>query len=124
MFLSSSAVVIIDPFASLLMGMTSPVIVYIMEKYLPFILLKGYSIDAVILCTLGGIFDSIFTAGRNSRTPTLSDNSARQGGLQFASLLVTIGFSALFGLLATLILRCFNPRQSINKDNMIWFIDQ
>ena len=124
MFLSSSAVVIIDPFASLLMGMTSPLIIYIFEKYLPFILVKGYSFDAIILCTLGGIFDSIFTAGRNSRSPTLSNDSARQGGLQFASMLVTIIMSSLFGLLATLILRCFNPRQSINKDNMIWFIDQ
>jgi hypothetical protein len=124
MFLSSSAVVIIDPFASLLMGVTCPVLIYIMEKYLPFILIKGYNIDAIIICTLGAIFDSIFTAGRNSRTPSLSDNCAKQGGLQFASLLVTICFSALLGLFATLILRCFNPRQSINKDNMIWFIDQ
>lgn len=124
MFLSSSAVVIIDPFASLLMGMTSPIIIYIIEKYLPFILIKGYSFDAIILCTLGGIFDSIFTAGRNSRSPTLTNDSSRQGGLQFASLLVTIIISGLLGLLATLILRCFNPRQSINKDNMIWFIDQ
>jgi hypothetical protein len=124
MFLSSSAVVIIDPFASLLMGVTSPIVIYIIEKYLPFILIKGYSFDAIILCTLGGIFDSIFTAGRNSRTPLLSDNCSRQGGLQFASLLVTICMSALLGGLAALILRCFNPRQSVNKDNMIWFIDQ
>jgi hypothetical protein len=29
-----------------------------------------------------------------------------------------------FGFLATLILRCFNPRQSVNKDNMLWFVDQ
>jgi hypothetical protein len=87
-------------------------------------LIKGYSIDAIILCTLGGIFNSIFTAGRNSRSPTLSNSANTQGGLQFASLLVTICFSTVFGLLAALILRCFNPRQSINKDNMIWFIDQ
>lgn len=91
---------------------------------MPFILLKGYSIDAIIICVLGGIFDSIFAAGRNSRTPALSDNTARQGGLQFASLLVTACFAGLLGLLATSILRCFNPRQSVNKDNMFWFIDQ
>jgi ammonia channel protein AmtB len=124
MFLSSSSLVIIDPFASLMMGMTSPIIIYILEKYLSSILVKGYSVDAIIMCVLGGIFDSIFTAGRNSRTPTLSDNSYKQGGLQFASLLFTFCMSALFGLLATLILRCFNPRQSVNKDNMLWFIDQ
>lgn len=124
MFLSSSAVVIIDPFASLLMGVTCPVLIFIMEKYLDFILIKGYSIDAIIICALGGIFDAIFAAGRNSRSPSLSDNAYKQGGLQFASILVTAGFSALFSLLACVILRCFNPRQSINKDNMIWFIDQ
>lgn len=124
MFLSSSAVVIIDPFASLLMGMFAPIVIYVLEKYLSDVLPKGYALDAIILCTLGGIFDAIFTAGRNSRTPTLADNPLRQGGLQFASLIVTIGFSAAFGLLAALILRCFNPRQSVNKDNMVWFIDQ
>jgi hypothetical protein len=32
-------------------------------------LVKGYSIDAVIMCILGGIFDAIFTGGRNGRTP-------------------------------------------------------
>lgn len=124
MFLSSSSLVIIDPFASLLMGMTSPIIIYILEKYLFSILIKGYSVDAIIMCVLGGIFDAIFTAGRNSRTPALANNCYKQGGLQFASLLLTFCLSALFGLLATLILRCFNPRQSVNKDNMLWFIDQ
>lgn len=128
MFLSSSSLVIIDPFASLLMGMASPIIIYIFDKYLSFILIKGYSVDAIIMCVLGGTFDAIFTAGRNSRTPNLADNnfnnSYKQGGLQFASLIVTFCMSALLGLLATLILRCFNPRQSANKDNMIWFIDQ
>jgi hypothetical protein len=29
-----------------------------------------------------------------------------------------------FGFLATLFLRCFTPKQSVNKDGMIWFIDQ
>ena len=128
MFLSSSSLVIIDPFASLLMGMASPIIMYILEKYLSFILIKGYSLDAIIMCALGAIFDAIFTAGRYSRTPNLADNnynsSYKQGGLQFASLILSFCISALFGLLATLILRCFNPRQSVNKDNMIWFIDQ
>jgi H+/Cl- antiporter ClcA len=86
--------------------------------------LKGYSVDAIILCVLGGIFDSIFAAGRNDRTPSLSVSATKQGGLQFASLLITMFFSIIFGLLAALILRCFNPRQSINKDNKLWFIDQ
>lgn len=30
----------------------------------------------------------------------------------------------LFGALTAVILRCFNPTQSINKDGTFWFIDQ
>ena len=89
-----------------------------------FILIKGYSVDAIILCILGGIFDSIFAAGRNDRMPSFSVNAHKQGGLQLASLIVTMIISLAFGLLAALILRCFNPRQSVNKDNSLWFIDQ
>ncbi len=73
---------------------------------------------------LGGIFDSIFTAGRNGRVPDLSSNSPKQGGLQFASLIVSAVLSFIFGLLCCAILRCFNPPQSLNKDGMFWFIDQ
>jgi len=106
------------------MGVFAPILLFILEKYLPFVLLKGYAIDAIILAVLGGIFDSIFAAGRNSRTPALSDNSAKQGGLQFAAVIVTAVFATLLGLLAAAILRCFNPRQSVNKDGALWFIDQ
>lgn len=123
-FLSSSATVIIDPFASLLMGVFAPLLSYLIERYISFILLPGYPIEGIIFATLGGIFDSIFTAGRNSRTPALCDSPTMQGGYQFASLIVSAVIAIIFGLLATLILRCFNPRQSINKDNMFWFIDQ
>lgn len=124
MFLSSSSTVIIDPFASLLMGIFAPILLFLLEKFLPFILLKGYSIDAIILCVLGGIFNSIFAAGRNDRIPAFSVNAHKQGGLQLASLLITIMISLVFGLLAAFILRCFNPRQSSNRDNKLWFIDQ
>jgi hypothetical protein len=91
---------------------------------LPFILLKGYSIDAIIICVLGGIFDSIFAAGRSSRTPALTNNPYQQGGLQFAAVLVTACFAFLLGLLAAAVLRCFNPRESNLKDGTLWFIDQ
>ena len=87
-------------------------------------MVTGYPIMAIIFATLGGIFDSIFTAGRNNRTPTLSTNISKQGGLQFLSLLVSASFGIIFGLLAAAILRCFNPKQSVNKDWMFWFIDQ
>ena len=122
--MSSSASVIIDPFASLLMGAFAPVLVYVIEQFLPTILVKGYPVEGIIFATLGGIFNSIFTAGRNSRTPALNDSPAQQGGFQFLSLLITAALALLFGGLTAIILRCFNPPQSINKDYMSWFIDQ
>ena len=88
------------------------------------LLIKGYPIEGIVFSVLGGIFNSIFTAGRNSRTPALCDNPLKQGGLQFACLIVTACIAFIFGLLATAILRCFTPRQSVNKDSMFWFIDQ
>lgn len=91
---------------------------------MPNILIKGYPIEGIIFSVLGGIFDSIFAAGRNNRTPELASDCPKQGGLQFASLLVSAIFAIAFGFLATLILRCFNPRQSVNKDSMFWFVDQ
>lgn len=106
------------------MGMFVPILTYFIDKFLSFILIKGYPIEGIIFATLGGIFDSIFTAGRNSRTPELCSSPGKQGGLQFASVLVSAGFGIAFGFLATAILRCFNPRQSINKDQMSWFVDQ
>ena len=42
--MSSSAVVIIDPFASLLMGMFAPLLLFLIEKYINFILVPGYPI--------------------------------------------------------------------------------
>lgn len=106
------------------MGFAVPILTYLIEKFLSFILIKGYPIEGIIFSALGGIFDSIFAAGRTSRTPELCSNPTKQGGLQFASLIVSAVLAIVFGLLATLILRCFNPRQSVNKDWMFWFIDQ
>ena len=106
------------------MGAFAPILYYLIEQFLPTILVKGYPIEGIIFATLGGIFDSIFTAGRSSRTPSLSVNPGKQGGYQFLCLLITAVMAFLFGLLATLILRCFNPKQSVNKDGMSWFIDQ
>jgi len=95
-----------------------------MDSLLQNVLPKGYNLEGIIMAGLGGIFQCIFTSGRNSRSPALSDNAPRQGGLQLASLIVTACLAFAFGLLATLILRCFSPRQSTYKDNTLWFIDQ
>ena len=115
---------IIDPVASIVMGVFAPILSYLINYCFPTILVKGYPIEGIIFATLGGIFDSIFTAGRNSRTPTLNDSPGQQGGFQFLCLIITAALALIFGALATVILRCFNPPQSINKDSMAWFIDQ
>jgi hypothetical protein len=106
------------------MGMLAPLGIYAIERFCPNILLKGYPIEGIIFSLLGGTFDAIFTAGRSSRTPLLTDRPSHQGGLQFASVCLTAVIAIAFGFLATAFLRCFNPPQSINKDNMTWFIDQ
>ena len=106
------------------MGVFGPVLSYLVEKFLPSILIKGYPIEGIIFAVLGGIFDSIFAAGRSNRTPELVADPSKQGGLQFACLIISAIFAIAFGFLATLILRCFNPRQSVNKDGMFWFVDQ
>lgn len=106
------------------MGVFAPLLSYLIERFLPSILIKGYPIEGIIFSTLGGIFDSIFTAGRNNRYPYLAVNCYQQGGYQLSCLIISALFSIAFGFLATAILRCFNPRQSVNKDGTFWFIDQ
>jgi len=49
------------------------------------------------MAILSGLFSAIFCAGRNNRTPALSSDSYRQGGLQIACLLVSGLFALLFG---------------------------
>ena len=104
--------------------MFAPLLSYLIERFLPDILIKGYPVEGIIFSTLGGIFDSIFTAGRNNRSPVLCDSPLQQGGFQFLSLMITAALAIVFGLLAAVILRCFNPPQAMNKDWMTWFIDQ
>lgn len=60
------------------------------------------------MAILGGIFSAIFCAGRNNRTPALSSDPIKQGGLQFAALLVSLLFSVIFGLITGFILRFTN----------------
>mgnify|MGYP001466692162 CR=1 FL=1 len=57
------------------------------------------------MAILGGILSSIFSGGRNGRTPSLSSDPVKQGGLQFASLIVSLLFAIVFGLLTGFILR-------------------
>ena len=54
---------------------------------------------------LGGILSAIFAGGRNGRTPALSSDAVKQGGLQFAALLVSFLFALVFGVITGFILR-------------------
>lgn len=65
----------------------------------------GYPIDGIVMAFLGGTLSAIFCGGRNGRTPALSSNPVRQGGLQFAAVVVSLIFSIVFGLITGFILR-------------------
>lgn len=66
---SSSACVIIDPFASLLLGMLGPILCFAYDRFLPKLHDTGYHIDKIIMATLAAIFSAIFTGGRSNRNP-------------------------------------------------------
>lgn len=103
--ISSCACLIIDPFASILLGIVGPLLYYGYERYGDKVRDSGYPVDGVVMAILGGIFSAIFAGGRNGRTPALSSDPVKQGGLQFAALLVSLLFSLIFGTLTGLFLR-------------------
>ena len=96
---------VIDPFASLLFGMLGPAFCFLYDKFGDKLSNTGYPFDALIIAFLGGVFSAIFAGGRNGRTPSLSSDSLRQGGLQFSMTLISILFSLGFGFLTGFILR-------------------
>ena len=65
----------------------------------------GYPLDAVFMAILSGLFSAIFCAGRNNRTPALSSDPYKQGGLQIACLVVSAAFAVLFGVLTGFVLK-------------------
>lgn len=104
--MSSSACVIIDPFASLILGVLGPILCFAYDRFLTKLHDTGYHIDKIFMGILAGLFSAIFCGGRANRNPELSVHPVRQGGLQFASILVTILFAAIFGLITGFALRC------------------
>ena len=66
---SSSACVIIDPFASLILGMLGPILCFAYDKFLPNLRDNGYHLDKIFMAILAAIFSAIFTGGRNERNP-------------------------------------------------------
>jgi hypothetical protein len=63
----ASAAVIVDPFASVLIGVAGPIIYLLYEKYISPLHMKGYPFDKIIMCFLAAVLNSIFVAGRNGR---------------------------------------------------------
>lgn len=99
---------IIDPFASILLGMLGPIIYLLYEKYLAAFHMKGYPFDKILMCILSAVFSSIFVAGRDGRTPILATNYSQQAGYQFACLLLSAVFAFIFGLITAFILQKIN----------------
>jgi hypothetical protein len=67
--IGASASVIVDPFASVLIGVAGPIIYLLYEKYLAPLHGKGYPFDKILMCLIAAVLNSIFVAGRNGRTP-------------------------------------------------------
>ena len=82
----------------------------------------GYPVDSIAMAFLGGILSAIFCGGRNGRTPALSSDAVKQGGLQFAALLVSLLFSFVFGAITGCALRFFSKDDIELTDMGIWQI--
>jgi hypothetical protein len=80
----------------------------------------AYPFDGIFMAILSGLLSAICCAGRNGRTPTLSSDPFRQGGLQIACMLVCAGFAILFGILTGLILRLTGTNNLENNDISMW----
>jgi len=106
--IGASAGVIIDPFASVLLGVAGPILYLIYEKFISPLHGKGYPFDKVFMCLLAAICNSIFVAGRNGRTPTLAFDHSKQAGYQFVNFVLSGSFALLFGILAGFLIKTFN----------------
>lgn len=112
--------VIIDPFASLFLGLLGPILLFLYDRYLETLKNSGYPFDALFMSILSGIFSAIFCAGRNGRTPALSSDALKQGGLQIACLLVSAAFALLFGVITGFLLRLTGEPGNEHNDISIW----
>lgn len=106
--IGASVEVIIDPFASILIGVAGPILYLLYEKYLPPPHLNWYPLDKLIMCLLGAILNSIFVAGRSGRTPELAYDYSKQAGFQFLNFVLSFLFALLFGFLAAFLLKTIN----------------
>ena len=122
----ASAAVIVDPFASILIGVLGPVVYLLYEKYISPLHMKGYPFDKILMCLLATILNSIFVAGRNGREPNLAYDYTKQAGFQFVNFVLSFCWAILSGFLAGFILSKANSlnENPSNKDSTIWLIEQ
>lgn len=94
------------------------------DKYGQIIFVKGEPEFLLLFSCLTAVLSSIFAAGRAARTPSLTSYPYSQGGLQLACFIVTIGFAAIFGCLAALLLRLFDGPKEVEygSDSSLWTI--
>jgi hypothetical protein len=124
--IGASAGVIIDPFASVLIGVAGPILYLLYEKYISQLSGKSYPFDKILMCLLAAILNSIFVAGRSGRSPELAVSHSKQAGLQFANFLISFLFALVSGLLTGFLLDKINSlnEETSNKDSSIWLIEQ
>lgn len=113
-----------DPFASVLLGISGPIIYLLYEKYISPLHMKGYPFDKILMCLLAAVLNSIFVAGRNGREPNLAFDYSKQAGYQFVNFVLSFCFSILSGFLTGFILSKVNSlnEENSNKDSNIWLI--
>ncbi len=95
---------------------------YAYDRYGQSLKETGYPIDSIVMAILGGVLSAIFCGGRNGRTPALSSDPVKQGGLQFAALLVSLLFSLVFGAVTGCALNFFSKDDIELTDMGIWQI--
>lgn len=85
--------------------MCGPILLFVYDRYAEALKSTGYPFDSLFMAILSGIFSAIFCAGRSGRTPSLSSDAFKQGGLQIACLFVSAAFAILFGVITGFVLR-------------------
>ncbi len=122
--MSACANLIIDPFASLFLGMVACLLTMIYDKYGEKVFFKGEPEYILLFSLLSAILSGVFAAGRSSRSPSLSSDTYKLGGLQIASMVVSLCFGVIFGLITFLSLKLTKgvKDNEIAQDTAFWIV--